>query len=50
MKIITHLLLGMAICCLFCGTSVQAAQQKEKVLLDTDMVEMFDDGVALVMR
>ena len=49
MKIITHLLLGMAICCLFCGTSVQAAQQKEKVLLDTDMVEMFDDGVALVM-
>ena len=26
-----------------------AATQKEKVLLDTDMVEMFDDGVALVM-
>ena len=23
------------------------ARQKEKVLLDTDMVEMFDDGVAL---
>ena len=28
---------------------VQAAQQREKVILDTDMVEMFDDGVALVM-
>ncbi len=25
------------------------AAQKEKVLLDTDMVEMFDDGVAMIM-
>ena len=49
MKIISHILLSMAAFCLLCGTSVQAAQQKEKVLLDTDMVEMFDDGVALVM-
>ena len=50
MKIISHILLSMAAFCLLCGTSVQAAQQKEKVLLDTDMVEMFDDGVALVMQ
>ena len=49
MKIITHILWSMALVCLLCGTSVQAAQQKEKVLLDTDMVEMFDDGVALIM-
>lgn len=28
---------------------VCAAAQKEKVILDTDMVEMFDDGVALLM-
>ena len=49
MRIISHILLSMAAFCLLCGTSVQAAQQKEKVLLDTDMVEMFDDGVALVM-
>lgn len=29
--------------------SASAAEQKEKVILDTDMVEMFDDGVALRM-
>lgn len=49
MRILTHTLLSMAMWCLLCGTSVLAAQQKEKVLLDTDMVEMFDDGVALIM-
>ena len=25
------------------------AQKKEKVILDTDMVEVFDDGVAMMM-
>lgn len=30
-------------------TGANAAEQKEKVILDTDMVEMFDDGVALLM-
>ena len=49
MRILTHMMLGMAMLCMLCVTSVQAAQQKEKVLLDTDMVEMFDDGVALIM-
>ena len=49
MRLVTHMLWSMALICLLCGTHVQAAQQKEKVLLDTDMVEMFDDGVALIM-
>ena len=47
MKIITRLLLSMAIFCLLFASAAQAAPQKEKVLLDTDMVEMFDDGVVL---
>ena len=34
--------------CLSCGVAL-AGQTKEKVILDTDMVEMFDDGVALIM-
>ena len=37
MRILTHMMLGMAMLCMLCVTSVQAAQQKEKVLLDTDM-------------
>lgn len=47
-------LIGLAGCIMGIGMlmlplSASAAEQKEKVILDTDMVEMFDDGVALRM-
>ncbi|NLX67358.1 MAG: nucleoside hydrolase [Bacteroidales bacterium] len=39
----------LLICCLFaCGATVEA-QKKQKVILDTDMVEVFDDGIAMMM-
>lgn len=49
MSIVRSLLLSMAVFFLLAGADAPAAPTKEKVLLDTDMVEMFDDGVALVM-
>lgn len=36
----------VAVCCM---TTITAAQTKEKVILDTDMVEIFDDGIAMMM-
>ena len=42
-------LLAAAAVCLGLVFSVQGAAAKEKVILDTDMVEAFDDGVAMVM-
>ena len=40
-----------ALCILFCPAQAKAApiEGAEKVLLDTDMVELFDDGVAMLM-
>ena len=42
-----------AVCCLAAAATfafaMPAAEAKEMVLLDTDMVEMFDDGVAMIM-
>ncbi len=35
--------------CLLVSTTVCFAQKKEKVILDTDMVEVFDDGIAMMM-
>lgn len=32
-----------------CATFAVSAQTKEKVILDTDMVEIFDDGIAMMM-
>lgn len=45
MKIKSTILLVALICMTFCGM----AQQKEKVILDSDMVEVFDDGIAMMM-
>ncbi len=42
-----------AVCCLAAATALvfaaPSAEAKEKVLLDADMVEMFDDGVAMMI-
>jgi len=35
--------------CLLLITTASFAQKKEKVILDTDMVEVFDDGIAMMM-
>lgn len=43
-KIFAAVLLGI-----FAMWGVQAAGAAEKVILDTDMVELFDDGIAMVM-
>ncbi len=43
-KVLTGMLCAMLLLC----TAVQA-QQKEKVILDTDMVEVFDDGITMMM-
>lgn len=40
--------LAMVLCLVLAGAAGQAGQ-KEKVLFDTDMVEFFDDGVAMVL-
>ena len=40
----------MIISCLVClmiFSMAAHAQKKEKVILDTDMVEVFDDGIAM---
>ena len=42
-------LAAAAVVCMGLLFSVQGAGAKEKVILDTDMVEAFDDGVAMVM-
>ena len=45
-----RLMAGCLACMIFLfSADAGAAGQKEKVILDTDMVEMFDDGVALLM-
>ena len=47
----TRALSLLAACGLFfwCAALPAAAAAREKVILDTDMVEMFDDGVAMLM-
>jgi len=40
--------IGVICAMLLLCTAVQA-QQKEKVILDTDMVEVFDDGITMMM-
>ncbi len=37
------------ICAMLLLCTVVQAQQKEKVILDTDMVEVFDDGITMMM-
>lgn len=50
MKKLSALLLNFLLCmAILFPLSAKAAETKEKVILDTDMVEMFDDGVALLM-
>ena len=36
------------VCLILFGATAQA-QKKEKVILDTDMVEVFDDGITMMM-
>ena len=38
-----------SIICLMLFSATVHAQKKEKVILDTDMVEVFDDGIAMMM-
>ena len=48
MKNLKLFLISLICCALFIVTSAHA-QKKEKVILDTDMVEVFDDGIAMMM-
>lgn len=41
--------LAAVLCISFCCTQAEAADTKTKVIMDSDMVECFDDGVAMLL-
>ena len=40
---------GVLLAAMLTSALTANAQKKEKVILDTDMVEVFDDGIAMMM-
>ena len=42
-------LFQLGLCLLAVLLSISPASAKEKIILDTDMVEMFDDGIAMLL-